>query len=75
MGRSNINDTSYGAYNEEALRFLREHMDKVQYDIIMSTKRGRELPYVAARVFLSDVDWRRYVWIVDHGSLDGFKED
>ena len=58
-------------YAEEAQEFLCEHMDKDQYTAIMSTKRGKDLPYVAARVFLSDSDWNQYMWNAHHGSLDG----
>ena len=60
-------------YDDEALKFLQEHMDKKQYEAIMSTKRGKNLPYVAARVFLKDSEWKQYMWIVEHGSLDGFE--
>ena len=62
------------AYKAEAQEYLKNHMDKDKYKAIMSTRQGQELPYVAARVFLSESEWREYLWIADHGSLEGFCE-
>ena len=61
-----------GQYRQEALRFLREHVGEKQFDRIMGRADSRQHPYVAARVFLSPLDWDRYVWIEQHGTLDGF---
>lgn len=63
----------FGTYQTEALRFLKEHMDEDTYNLIMQ-KGGKKKPYVAAKVFLSPSDWKKYVWIEQHGSLDGFGE-
>ena len=54
--------------------FLKEHIEENQYASIMKTRRGRDYPYVVARLFLSESDWKRYVWIAHHGSLDGYGE-
>ena len=62
-----------GTYRAEALCFLKEHMDEKTYNLIMQ-KDGKKKPYVAAKVFLSPSDWKKYVWIEQHGSLDGFGE-
>ena len=63
---------SPGAYHTEAQSFLKSHMNAETYDLIMSHRDGRRLPYVAARIYLNGEDWDRYVWIEQHGSLDGF---
>ena len=65
---------SPGKYREEAGAFLRQCLDAELYKSIMSSADGRSRPYVAARVFLSDAQWAKYVWIEQHGSLDGFAE-
>ena len=75
MNLSNDRGNPSHVYDDAALEFLQEHMDKKQYDAIMSTKRGKALPYVAARVFLKDSEWQQYMWIVEHGSLDGFQKN
>ena len=61
-------------YNKKAETFLKKHMDKELYASIMETDRGKKLPQVAARVFLSDADWDKYMWIMEHGSLKEFKK-
>ena len=61
-----------GPYRGEANAFLRECMGSEKYDAVMTVGAGRSHPYVAARVFLSDYDWERFVWIEQHGSLEGF---
>ena len=59
-----------GAYQTEALQFLKEHMDEKTFDLIM--KKDSKKPYVPAKIFLSPSDWEKYAWIEEHGSLDGF---
>ena len=61
-----------GNYLTEVVSFLKEHMDEKTYNMVV--QRGEKKPYVAAKVFLSPSDWRKYVWIEQHGSLDGFRE-
>lgn len=67
-------ESASGAYKAEAQEYLKNHMDKDKYEAIMRTRQGQELPYVAARVFLSESEWQEYLWIADHGSLEGFCE-
>ncbi len=62
-----------GKYREEALDFLKERLGEKQFEQIMGKADSREHPYVAARVFLSPADWERYVWIEQHGTLEGYK--
>lgn len=61
-----------GEYRKEALRFFRDRIGQEQFDQIMGRTDSRQHPYVAARVFLSPLEWDQYVWIEQHGSLDGF---
>ncbi len=61
-----------GEYLQEALAFLRERIGETEYEQIMGRADSRWHPYVAARLFLSPMDWERYVWIEHHGTLDGF---
>ena len=61
-----------GKYTREALAFLRERVGEEHFDRIMESADSRRHPYVAARLFLSPEDWRKYVWLEQNGSLDGF---
>ena len=63
---------SPGAYKEEAKAFFRNCVGEQTYDLVMSREAGRMHPYVAARVFLNQTDWEKYVWVEQHGSLDDF---
>ena len=40
----------------------------------MSSEAGRRHRYVAARAFLNQADWEKFVWIEQHGSLAGYPE-
>ena len=61
-----------GYYKKEANAFLRKCMGEQMYEKVMSAEAGRSHPYVAARLFLSEDDWRKYVWIEQYGSLDEY---
>jgi hypothetical protein len=61
-----------GPFRKEAMAFLKERLGEELFDRIMDQSDSRRHPYVAARVFLGQGDWERYVWIEQHGSLDGF---
>ena len=61
-----------GNYKKEANAFLRTCMGEKMYEKVMSADAGRRHPYVAARLFLSEDDWRKYVWIEQYGSLDEY---
>ena len=65
---------SPGEYREEARAFLGECLKKELYDSVMSSAESRSHPYIAARVFLNNEQWAKYVWIEQHGSLEGFTE-
>ena len=59
-------------YKKEALRFFRACVGDKAYERAMNSEVGRTHHYVAARVFLNQLDWEKYVWIEEHGSLEGF---
>ena len=61
-----------GNYKREADAFLKTCIGAQMYDKVMRAEAGRRHPYVAARLFLSEDDWRKYVWIEQYGSLDGY---
>ena len=61
-----------GNYKREADAFLKTCIGAQMYDKVMSAEAGRRHPYVAARLFLSEDDWRKYVWIEQYGSLDDY---
>lgn len=61
-----------GEYRQEALAFFKSCIGDRQYAQIMGRADSRQHPYVAARLFLSPLDWEKYVWIEQHGTLEGF---
>ena len=61
-----------GNYKREADAFVKTCIGAQMYDKVMSAEAGRRHPYVAARLFLSEDDWRKYVWIEQYGSLDDY---
>ena len=63
-----------GNYKKEADAFLKTCIGAQLYDKVMSAEAGRRHPYVAARLFLSEDDWRKYVWIEQYGSLDDYPQ-
>lgn len=63
-----------GEYKEEARTFLKECLGEEMYSSIMNSDESRRLPHVAARIFLNDEQWAKYVWIERCGSLEGFSE-
>ena len=67
-------DTSYapGEYQAEAMAFMDSCLGAAEYARIMSPEKARQHPYVAARLFLSPLDWKKYVYVEQHGSLEGF---
>ena len=52
-----------GLYRDAALDFFRSCVGS-----------GHRHHYVAARAFLNQADWERFVWVEQHGSLEGFPE-
>ena len=63
-----------GDYKREADAFLKTCIGAQMYDKVMSAEAGRRHPYVAARLFLNEDDWRKYVWIEQYGSLDDYPQ-
>ena len=63
-----------GNYKREADAFLKTCIGAQMYDKVMSAEAGRRHPYVAARLFLSEDDWRKYVWIEQYGTLDDYPQ-
>ena len=63
-----------GTYKETAIAFLRERIDGETYERLVAHSGWNRFPYVAAKLFLDEDDWRRYVWIEQHGTLRGFSE-
>ena len=69
-----INGSNYapGPYREEAWKFLRQCLKESQYEELLTRPKVKKYPYVVAKVVLSLIDWERYVYIEQNGSLDGF---
>ena len=59
-------------HKEESLQFFRACVGDKTYERAMNSDVGRAHHYVAARAFLNQSDWEKFVWIEEHGSLDGF---
>lgn len=59
-------------YKKESLRFFKACVGDSVYEKAMNSEVGRAHHYVAARAFLNQSDWEKFVWIEEHGSLDGF---
>ncbi len=59
-------------YKEASLRFFRECVGDELYTRAMSSEVGHAHHYAVARAFLQQADWEKFVWIEEHGSLDGF---
>jgi len=63
-----------GPYSDAAAAYLKSCMDAVTYARLAQKSGWDEHPYVAARLFLKGDQWIKYVWIEQHGTLDGFAE-
>ena len=61
-------------YRNESLRFFRACVGEDVYAAAMNSEAGRAHHYAAARAFLNQADWEKFVWIEEYGSLDGFPE-
>ena len=61
-----------GAYRDAALAYFKSCVGSETYDLAMGSVYGQRHHYVAARAFLNQSDWERFVWVEQHGSLDGF---
>lgn len=63
-----------GKYKEMAMTFLRERIDGDTYERLLSHSGWDKYPYVAAKLFLNNDDWKKYIWIEQYGTLNGFYE-
>ena len=59
-------------HKQESLRFFRACVGDEMYEKAMSSDAGQTHPYAVARAILNQADWEKYVWIEEHGSLEGF---
>lgn len=59
-------------YKKESLAFFKNCVGDEVYQSAMNSEAGRSHHYVVARMFLNQTDWEKFVWIEEHGSLDGF---
>ena len=63
---------SPGIYKTEAVLFLKQCLDSDTFNRLCKSENFRRNPVVGAKVYLSGENWNKYVWIEQHGSLDGF---
>ena len=59
-------------HKKESLRFFKTCVGNEAYTKAMNSEAGRTHHYVVARTLLNQTDWVKFVWIEEHGSLDGF---
>ncbi len=62
-------------YRKESMAFFRSCVGEETYARAMSSEAGRLHHYVAARAFLNQADWEKFVWIEEFGSLAGFPDE
>ena len=63
-----------GPYRDAAIAYFKSCVGSDAFNRAMNSTYGRQHHYVAARAFLSQADWERFVWIEQFGSLDGYLE-
>ena len=59
-------------YRDAALEFFRSCVGDEVYNRALGCEAGKQHHYVAARAFLSQADWEKFVWIEQYGSLTDF---
>lgn len=62
-------------YKQESMDFFRQCVGDETYRLAMNSEIGQVHHYAAARAFLSQRDWEKFVWIEEYGSLAGFPEN
>ena len=67
-----IADYSPGVYKKEAIAFLKQCLDENVFEKLCRNDNFRRNPVIGAKLFLGASDWNKYVWIEQHGSLEGF---
>ena len=63
---------SPGVYKKEAVAFLKQCLNEEVFEKLCRNEKFRRNPVIGAKLFLSAEDWNKYVWIEQHGSLNGF---
>lgn len=63
---------SPGIYKKEAVAFLKQYPDEDVIEKLCQNDNFYRSPVVGAKIFLCAEDWNKYVWIEQHGTLDGF---
>lgn len=63
---------SPGVYKKEAVAYLKQCLNADVYEKLCQNDNFCKNPVVGAKLFLCAEDWNKYVWIEQHGSLDGF---
>ena len=61
-------------YKKESLDYFRQCVGDETYRLAMNHEAGRVHHYAAARAFLSQRDWEKFVWIEEYGSLADFPD-
>ena len=51
---------------------MKQCLDSDTFAKLCKSENFRRNPVVAAKIYLSGENWNKYVWIEQHGSLDGF---
>lgn len=59
-------------YRKESMQYFKACVGEDAYLKAMNSDAGRAHHYVVARTFLNQTDWEKFVWIEEHGSLNGF---
>ena len=59
-------------HKKESLQFFKECVGEEVYSKAMNSEAGHSHHYAVARAFLNQSDWEKFVWIEEHGSLEGF---
>lgn len=65
---------STGPYKDAAKAFFRQRVGEATYERAMNSEAGRRHHYVAARAFLGQADWEKFVWIEQYGSLENYPD-
>ena len=59
-------------YKKESMQYFKSCVGEDVFSKAMSCDAGRAHHYVVARTLLNQTDWEKFVWIEEHGSLNGF---
>ena len=59
-------------YKKESMQYFKSCVGEDVFSKAMKCDAGRAHHYVVARTLLNQTDWEKFVWIEEHGSLNGF---